>query len=817
VLDYYLSDPSQTPGEVKQVRGSYSLKSGCILTALTTVPSVTTLFRRSNDTDAYTPGQTRWQASKPKSDKKMYQFDLFVPCEDGDGRWGGKGENGSSDGDPYGNNSNTKPTSSSSSTSSTANTISNNDAVGSSPSLITKVRSQYEHVQKRLIAQSEFEKITTQEYKPDKPNPLNPQYQNALAGAGGMAAVVTTALTVTVLSGGIAAVPVLVTLGMGAIAGGGAVGFTSTKQNQKTIKVTLASTSKRDALKWWQILKKAIEENEGRAKKFSSIAALQQKPSEGQESTNVLLRKLLLPFKTLHYRYNPMNPYYIVDMAAWLDGQVGPRSKWGDSVLVNGMRVLAEQHTEKDMVTYVPYRSVLGGARRAQHPVAATAPDVFLRAMFLGTRSSKTQSKAVGSSCKVRTLGTLGPFADIVHITIPAMAVFWTKPLSLLQIQGHARHFVCVRRWETNDEGAFILTFEPFEDRHDKEWREQRKEELMQERSSATTSQPLYTFDDDDEEDDGDEDDESDLDDDTLSTPWKKRGKGRTKYIVPSEPNAWNGSLHACITVSPVKFGLSKDATPQQKGGGGHGHPSAMAQDCLLKANMLVRPGGYLTFLAVILRFVFGSDLIGAYTQALLVKAMQDIKLSAEHDICEDVGMLHKRLSRSGSSSFLLNESKADLEEKLRLKKIEVKKTEDKIVDAFDPDRRLLFLLQGQLKELAKLQEELKKWGGDGSGADGEYTSAIKPKIWRKSTLEKGAGGGGGGVGGGVIWMLMGFAVVYWMSAYCAEVVVGTYGVGGWLVEWLRVAREEWISGDVLFLMVCCFGGVTQFLAGLKG
>ena len=197
---------------------------------------------------------------------------------------------------------------------------------------------------------------------------------------------------------------------MGAIAGGAAVGYNAAESDKVTV-VTLACTSRKEAVRWGQVISAGIEENEGRAGKFSSlrkgIKVDKQQKFKGLSGL----------FKRLHYRYNPMVPSTIVDMLAWLDeGAAG--TLWGDSVLTRGMRVVGEQQC---MDKYVPYRSVLGGARRTQVSVANTAPDVFLRAMFLGKRTTKTQSEARKfESCRVRTLGSLGPFKDIVLVSVPS-------------------------------------------------------------------------------------------------------------------------------------------------------------------------------------------------------------------------------------------------------------------------------------------------------------------------------------------------------------------------------------------------------------
>lgn len=200
------------------------------------------------------------------------------------------------------------------------------------------VKSQYDSAQFRKQAKLELDKVK------DLPNPLvSDRAQNALAGAGGTAAAVTAGITVTALSGGLAAVPVLVALGMGAIAGGGALGFNSTSPNT-SVKVTLASGSKKEIQKWHFVLARAIDDNEGRAKKGSSLAQT-HRAKKLQKPNTLTYRYLVGPVLQIHHRYRA--GHAVVDMMRWLDPDQRTGIKWNDSIVIRGMRVLAERNEEE--------------------------------------------------------------------------------------------------------------------------------------------------------------------------------------------------------------------------------------------------------------------------------------------------------------------------------------------------------------------------------------------------------------------------------------------------------------------------------------
>ena len=256
-------------------------------------------------------------------------------------------------------------------------------------------------------------------------------------------------------------------------------------------------------------------------------------------------------------------------------------------------------------------KNLLGGARRTQLPVVATAPDVFVHAMSLGEKT------------RVKTLSQLGPFADIVHIQAPAISsIFWSGPFSMLGLYAQERHFICVRRWETTDDGAFILTFEPFDKDHETEWVEyQRAQELERiAELGGDLSRPVAPKD----------------------VPWIARGR---KYVARGVNSNLSTSLHACITVSPARLEKKqhwRDADGRRRTNSGgkkiaHSHivvpaPSQWRKqkDCLVKSTFLVRPGGYLAYFAVIVTFLFGADVIAAYCEALIVRVMEDMKLRSE-------------------------------------------------------------------------------------------------------------------------------------------------------------------------------------------
>jgi hypothetical protein len=209
-----------------------------------------------------------------------------------------------------------------------------------------------------------------------------------------------------------------------------------------------------------------------------------------------------------------------------------------------------------------------------------------------------------------------------------------------------------------------------------------------------------------------------------------------------------------------------------------------------------VRPGGLLAYLAICLRFIFGSDLVGAYTQALLVKAVQDIKEFAEKDAEKASPSLRRRLSRNGGSNgdFLGADTKTELENKVAEKQAQVHRTENLIVDAFDPDKKLLLSLQSQLRELAKLQQELKAFVGGGA--------VERPKSWGRRRRR---GVQGGSVAGISVLLLLFAAVQAAMKVPAVERAVAG------LVE------NEWegtlqVEGYQIYLATCAFVGLLKLI-----
>ncbi|GMH49915.1 hypothetical protein TrLO_g5044 [Triparma laevis f. longispina] len=642
-----------------------------------------------------------------------------------------------------------------------------------SSSLLEVVKSQYDSAQFRKQAKLELDKVK------DLPNPLvSDRAQNALAGAGGTAAAVTAGITVTALSGGLAAVPVLVALGMGAIAGGGALGFNSTSPNT-SVKVTLASGSKKEIQKWHFVLARAIDDNEGRAKKGSSLAQT-HRAKKLQKPNTLTYRYLVGPVLQIHHRYRA--GHAVVDMMRWLDPDQRTGIKWNDSIVIRGMRVLAERNKEEAVARF--RMNLLGGARRTQTPVLASAPDVFVHAMSLGDKD------------RIKTLSQLGPFADIVHIKIPPTSIFWSGPFSVLGLFGDERHFICVRRWETNDDGAFILTFEPFDKDHEREWLEYQRAQEMERISElgGDLSQPIAPKD----------------------VPWIVKGR---KYIARGVKSHFSTSLHACVTVSPARLELQRRerATSHDKRGGARkggriahsniaASPSSwrrlQTNDCLVKSTFLVRPGGYLGYIAMVFRFLFGSDVIGAYCEALLVMAIEDVKLKSENE-GEGGG---NRLSRSDSGNFVLKNNLHELKRKVDAKNEEVAAIEELISasEKFPVDQHLMKKLKVQLLERKQLKEELMIWSGE-SSSEGE--PAQLPKHWISNTRKsKHLRGKGVRRSLSFLALYIGIKAVFELALQI-ESFVWLSKLMGWMA----------VDGDLLFLILCTFVGAVKMIEQHEG
>lgn len=537
-----------------------------------------------------------------------------------------------------------------------------------SPRILSIAKSQYDKTQ---IRQQTRIKIQNSNHKNSNATIMTDhRTQNAIAGAGGTAAAVATGIAVTALSGGIAAVPVLVALGLGAVAGGGAVGFNAKTDNDGLHTITLATESKKEAQRWHYILAHAINENEGRAQKGSSLRHTHRAKKNTERKKTTITEKLFVsPLQEIFGRYNVDASTNVVDMLRWMNQSPETGIKWNESIVVDGMRILAEgtELSSSMRTDAIPVfrRNVLGGARRTQQSIEATAPDVFVHAMDLGQSNCTT-----ADSIQVKILSHLGNFADIIHVTVPKMKLQWSGAFASLGLWSGERQFLCVRRWETNDEGVFILTFEPFDKDHEKEWRE---EWMKREEAS-------------------------------LETP-RQDNETAPSLGIPSE--GLDTSLHACFTVSPVKFQYisgfmqGKSRSSEDSKWRRRRQPQF---DCLVRSTFLCRPGGFLDFVAVILRFLFGVDLVGSYSEALMVKAMKDTKIESEADFGEGPAM-GRKLTKVGS--FAAHNDAQEIERELSVMRADILRTEEAISSGKNFDIKVVELLKSQILKRKKLEDDL--------------------------------------------------------------------------------------------------------------
>ena len=211
-----------------------------------------------------------------------------------------------------------------------------------------------------------------------------------------------------------------------------------------------------------------------------------------------------------------------------------------------------------------------------------------------------------------------------------------------------------------------------------------------------------------------------------------------------------------------------------------------------------------MTCIAACLRFVFGCDLIGAYTQALLVKAMQDIKEHAERDTGGEGPACAAgnggAVPRAGGAEFPLGGG-SDAEERVRRKEEEVRECERRIVDAVDPDRDVLLHLRALLKDLRTLQNEQRAGEESGRGRKAGRAAAVKPELWRSKPREsgtctlrerwrRGVGGGWEEEEGGE-GVLLTRTVVVAAVAYLAAKAAWEAGVARWGGEAEEAEEEE--------------------------
>ena len=294
--------------------------------------------------------------------------------------------------------------------------------------LTTLARSQLQSTQFR-----QYFKLQDHQASTSQQSSSSSRIQNAVAGASGTAAAVAAGIAVTAVSGGIAAVPVLVALAMGAVAGGGAVGFNSVG-DKGVHQVIIGGEKRREVERFRRLLIKTRDENEGRPDRGNVWGTEGVREEVKLRGLKGLGMKIILSYlRRVHWRFLPRNLSH-VDMRLWCVGG----GQW--NMGTGGWRVEREPKVLVD--GSVGYKhNELGGARRCQLPTRMSAPDAFVRAMNMGAGE--------GSVAEVVIVAALGSFADVVEVRVrPVKVVFWGS----MGVTVGPRSFLGVRRWETTEE-----------------------------------------------------------------------------------------------------------------------------------------------------------------------------------------------------------------------------------------------------------------------------------------------------------------------------------------------------------------------------
>ena len=163
-LEYYIKRPSSDAPS--KTRGVYTLSSGSVVTKVTEVPLVQTIFKSKREQgkekwDDKIDNGTKWMPSNPSTTEKMYQFQLILP-----------------------NNLPPPPSHP------PLDTLPGRTSPITSPSLLSRVTDQYSHVQTRLATKSTVGDGVGS-------NLGTGQKRSGVAGAAGVAAVVSTTLAVS--------------------------------------------------------------------------------------------------------------------------------------------------------------------------------------------------------------------------------------------------------------------------------------------------------------------------------------------------------------------------------------------------------------------------------------------------------------------------------------------------------------------------------------------------------------------------------------------------------------------------------------------
>ena len=187
------------------------------------------------------------------------------------------------------------------------------NVTGDPASLANLAHSQYQSTQFR-----QYVKVKTHMAKTSQQPSSSSRIQNAVAGASGTAAAVAAGIAVTAVSGGLAAVPVLVALGMGAVAGGGAVGFNSV--GDKSVHCVIIGGPKRTEVeRFRKLLIKARDLNEGRPDRGNVWGAGAREEVKLSGLKGLGMKIIMGYLKRVHWRFLPRK-VRTVDMRVWCAG-----------------------------------------------------------------------------------------------------------------------------------------------------------------------------------------------------------------------------------------------------------------------------------------------------------------------------------------------------------------------------------------------------------------------------------------------------------------------------------------------------------------
>jgi hypothetical protein len=178
------------------------------------------------------------------------------------------------------------------------------------------------------------------------------------------------------------------------------------------------------------------------------------------------------------------------------------------------------------------------------------------------------------------------------------------------------------------EEGAFVLTFEPFGEEHEKEWERWKKES----------------------EKDGEEGMKEEF--------WERqRGRYRVKDSENEEEVKFPSTLHCCTTVSPVKFHHIHRELKINSGTRKQRRKSTTREkpiyDSMVRSTILTQPGGWgLALKSATMVAIFGVDLIGGYGEEVRCAARNREEGQGAQFILQLTSFTH-RFSRASLRALL--------------------------------------------------------------------------------------------------------------------------------------------------------------------